>query len=300
MNIDPLAEAQESFTPYHFGYNNPIALNDPSGLMPDPTSIAPIHRESYGLPEREFNPYMIAKCDNCPKTAEFAKYHNSDNNYYYHNGDVSNLLPEATASSSSQTPTNAIERFVNSGGRHKGRTISYHMSDRSVERAAIQHSDKLIADLSYVAWESISTVLLETYFAAAGPAGEFLTEYRVLYRGINSGTGRIAFTNGLKGIAKPRGGIFGHLNPLKHNKVLNGTVKSSFTSWSTNRQVALNFALRTNGSGVVLSKAFPAWRLVKSPNTKDVLIYGTKTVVSESEVLIWGPVRRAATKILTH
>ena len=37
MNIDPLAEVQESWTPYHFSYNNPIMLNDPSGLLPEET-----------------------------------------------------------------------------------------------------------------------------------------------------------------------------------------------------------------------------------------------------------------------
>ncbi|MGB3464729.1 MAG: RHS repeat-associated core domain-containing protein [Cyclobacteriaceae bacterium] len=35
MMIDPLAEVgQESWTPYHYSYNNPILINDPSGLLP--------------------------------------------------------------------------------------------------------------------------------------------------------------------------------------------------------------------------------------------------------------------------
>ena len=34
MMMDPLAEIQNDFTPYHFSYCNPVTLNDPSGLMP--------------------------------------------------------------------------------------------------------------------------------------------------------------------------------------------------------------------------------------------------------------------------
>ncbi|MGB3467438.1 MAG: RHS repeat-associated core domain-containing protein [Cyclobacteriaceae bacterium] len=33
MMIDPLADVQESFNPYHFSYNNPILFKDPTGLL---------------------------------------------------------------------------------------------------------------------------------------------------------------------------------------------------------------------------------------------------------------------------
>jgi uncharacterized protein RhaS with RHS repeats len=32
--IDPLADSQSSFTPYHFGYNDPVYWSDPTGLDP--------------------------------------------------------------------------------------------------------------------------------------------------------------------------------------------------------------------------------------------------------------------------
>jgi RHS repeat-associated protein len=34
MQVDPLSDSQESFNPYHFGYNDPIFWNDPTGLCP--------------------------------------------------------------------------------------------------------------------------------------------------------------------------------------------------------------------------------------------------------------------------
>ncbi|MCH7415711.1 RHS repeat-associated core domain-containing protein [Belliella sp. R4-6] len=32
--VDPLAEVQESWNPYHFNYNNPIVFTDPTGMLP--------------------------------------------------------------------------------------------------------------------------------------------------------------------------------------------------------------------------------------------------------------------------
>ncbi|TDB58550.1 DUF6443 domain-containing protein [Arundinibacter roseus] len=35
LSVDPLAEAQEFMSPYHYGYNNPMRFSDPNGRMPD-------------------------------------------------------------------------------------------------------------------------------------------------------------------------------------------------------------------------------------------------------------------------
>merc|ERR1712113_458653 len=91
-----------------------------------------------------------------------------------------------------------------------------------------------------------------------------------LYRGINSSGGG-AYNNALKGVVKPRGGIFGHTNVLKHNTGLNGTVNSAMTSWTTNIDVALNYAYRgTIKDGVLLKIRVPNTQIIKSVNLKSV------------------------------
>jgi RHS repeat-associated protein len=82
------------------------------------------------------------------------------------------------------------------------------------------------------------------------------------------------------GTAIPRGG---HSSPERHN---GGDTDSIFTSWTTDQQVAeaeASFPFR----GVVLTKKFPASRLVASPDEYD-----------ESEVLVIGPVTGASVKWL--
>jgi RHS repeat-associated protein len=42
MQIDPLAEATDNISPYVFGYNNPVIINDPLGLLGD-TTVNGVH-----------------------------------------------------------------------------------------------------------------------------------------------------------------------------------------------------------------------------------------------------------------
>lgn len=51
MNVDPLADAggQESWTPYHYTYNNPIAFIDPTGMFGDYYNSAGEHLGSDGI-----------------------------------------------------------------------------------------------------------------------------------------------------------------------------------------------------------------------------------------------------------
>jgi len=117
-------------------------------------------------------------------------------------------------------------------------------------------------------------------------------ELVTVYRGVNSTAGS-AYKNALNGVVKPRGGLFGHTNALKHNIRLNGTVNSRLTSWTTNIDVALNYAYRTNGTGVLLKMQVPKSILYKSPNLKKVnLFHKPGIVVSESEWLLKGTFRK--------
>lgn len=63
-------------------------------------------------------------------------------------------------------------------------------------------------------------------------------------------------------------------------------MNSPYTSWTTNPAVAENFALRPNGSGVVLETTVPISRTVASPNLKQVVLIQNGQIVSESEVLL--------------
>jgi len=84
MNIDPLADIQENFTPYHFGYNNPVLYNDPSGLIPGSESV-------------------LAICPDCPEGEEYDIYKESEDLYRYEEGvgaflDIGELVVVGSAS----------------------------------------------------------------------------------------------------------------------------------------------------------------------------------------------------------
>lgn len=114
-------------------------------------------------------------------------------------------------------------------------------------------------------------------------------ELITVYRGINSETGGIAYENALKGIVKPRGSkLFGHSDALKHNTGLNGTIDSRFTSWTTDVDVVLNYAYRTNGEGILLKMTIPKSKLFLSPDAKEVILFHKKVKVRESEWLFKG------------
>nr|WP_255539635.1 RHS repeat-associated core domain-containing protein [Longitalea luteola] len=108
-----------------------------------------------------------------------------------------------------------------------------------------------------------------------------------LYRGINES--HKYYKDALKGNATPNQG---NATPLEHNT--KSTLNSPYTSWTTDRDVAENFALRPFGKGIVLTKTVPVSETVVSPNTKKVnLIQKPGKIVSESEVLIKGKVTGA-------
>jgi RHS repeat-associated protein len=101
-----------------------------------------------------------------------------------------------------------------------------------------------------------------------------------LYRGVNES--HPGFSNAVDGVVAPRGGL---ATAAEHNA---GNTASNFTSWTTNPDVAKNYALRPNGSGVTLEVTVPTSSTVASPSLLNIQLRGTKTVVNESEVLLRG------------
>lgn len=116
-----------------------------------------------------------------------------------------------------------------------------------------------------------------------------------LYRGVNK-SGGSAYSNALKGIAKPRGGRFGHTNALKHNTGKNGTLNSALTSWSTNKDFALNYAYRgATKDGVLLKLRVSNTEIIKSANLHRIQLIHKKNLglVSEAEKLLRRTVKGA-------
>jgi len=113
-----------------------------------------------------------------------------------------------------------------------------------------------------------------------------IEEKVTLYRGVNEN--HVDFLNASKGIVTPNGGT---ATALEHNTL--STLHSPFTSWTTDIDVATNFALRPNGKGVVLKIETPLSKVVESPNTKTVKLKQSGKVVSESESLLKGKIKNA-------
>lgn len=45
MNLDPMAEAQYAYSPYHYAYNSPIMYNDPTGMIGEAITTNVINRD---------------------------------------------------------------------------------------------------------------------------------------------------------------------------------------------------------------------------------------------------------------
>jgi RHS repeat-associated protein len=104
-----------------------------------------------------------------------------------------------------------------------------------------------------------------------------------LYRGVASdhlieGT----YEQAQLGNAFPRGG---HSDPIRHSQ---GDTRSIFTSWTTDPDIAADFATRRGRvHGVVLMATFPITRITQS---------GTEIAEREREFLVKGPVTGASVK----
>ncbi|MFH7000144.1 hypothetical protein ACHRVZ_19670 [Flavobacterium sp. FlaQc-57] len=96
-----------------------------------------------------------------------------------------------------------------------------------------------------------------------------------------------AFENAVQGTATPKGGI---ATAVEHN---GGNTNSNFTSWTTNPEVAKNYALRTSGDGVMMEMQVPNSQIVTSPSVKNVVLKQGGGMVNESEFLVKGSISGA-------
>ncbi|GAA5510293.1 RHS repeat-associated core domain-containing protein [Novipirellula caenicola] len=139
---------------------------------------------------------------------------------------------------------------------------------------------------------------LGTLGLSGNAAGVMSAERVLITRGVSGSNhgSRLA----RQGIAKPNRPWWQYLRedtatPLDHNAKSGATLRSIFTSWTTDCRVSRNFASGRLGqeSGTVITAAVHPWRIVPSPDTKNMLIWGTHpgVWVRESEVLVIGTVK---------
>lgn len=124
-------------------------------------------------------------------------------------------------------------------------------------------------------------------------AGGAATATITLYRGINSS--HPGYQSALQGIVNPNAQWWQfwvrQATPLEHNTVGGATLRSPFTSWTTNFEVAKNFALRPDGGGVVVQAAVPISKAVPSPDMFKVQLIQNNQIVREAEILVKGTVK---------
>jgi hypothetical protein len=99
-----------------------------------------------------------------------------------------------------------------------------------------------------------------------------------IYRGVSQY--HPGLLDALQGTARPRGG---HSSPARHNR---SDTNSEFTSWTTNKTAAENYAIINGPGGRLLHKRVKPTDLIKSPDD-----------YNESEVLLKGIVKGANVSI---
>lgn len=120
-----------------------------------------------------------------------------------------------------------------------------------------------------------------------------------LYRGVNSTN--VNFHEATNGIVMPNLKWWQFwrrsATAYEQNVIQGATLWSKYTSWTTDLEVAENFALRTSGKGVIIKVEVPFTETVPSPNLKQVVLVRNGKLVSESEVLLRGKVKGKVTMV---
>ncbi|SIN83603.1 DUF6443 domain-containing protein [Chitinophaga niabensis] len=274
LNSDPATELAYDWTGYRFGFNNPVLLNDPTGLW----------EGKYDRGDAGFDQIISSLQSgtfNINGGEDEKKKQTKKGNAYAAPAVVFSELVTA------YTATRGAEQtgLLAPGGLSNFLYRDYWNGAWADFNSKFELNPEVGATGLAVPMVSAVATVLHYFGKPKGGEGSTTTtlhtnDYVLLYRGVHFG--HPDYANALLGRATPRGGPRGgkgHTDPAAHNYYNN---RSVFTSWTLFPTIANNFA--TNGGqsngGIILIKLFKYSEITISPDRfgeGEMLIRGTVT-----------------------